>query len=69
MGKNGCNNVGVTIKYLLNQDPTTTKIPATKAALGFRPFLKIKISIGMIIAVEMANQNMGAYSPVNKPNK
>jgi len=30
MGKKGCNKVGVTIKNLLNHDPTTTKTPAIK---------------------------------------
>ena len=61
--------MGVTIKNLLNQEPTTTSIPAMKAGKGLRPFLNSNINMGINMEVKMANQNMGAYSPVNKPNK
>ena len=69
MGKNGCNKVGVTIKNLLNQEPTTTNTPAMNAGKGFLPFLNNNIKIGINMAVKIANQNIGANSPVNKPNK
>lgn len=60
IGKNGCNNVGVTIIYLLNHAPTTTIIPTINIGSGFLPFLKTRTKMGIIIPTKIANQNMGA---------
>ena len=69
MGRKGCSMVGVTIRNLLNQEPITTRHPAKNAGSGFLPFLDKSIRMGNIMELRMANQNIGANSPVNNPCK
>ncbi len=60
MGKNGCNNVGVTMTNLFHQDPITTTNPIKNIGNGFLPFLNNKNNIGIINPPIVTNQNSGA---------
>src|ERR1700679_3470923 len=64
-GHKWVNRVGVTIKYRLNQAPTTTIIPTINMGSGLRPCLNSRMMTGRMIPVKIANQKTGANDPEN----